>query len=57
VPNFFRVVVQFSLAIKLCANLRTLGLAKRDLWGLGAGSWFIVASYAFAKMIFIVLNI
>ena len=29
----------------------TLGLAKRDLWGLGAETWFIVASYAFAKMI------
>ena len=28
-----------------------LGLAKRDLWGLGAESWFVVASYAFAKMI------
>ena len=28
-----------------------LGLAKRDLWGLGAVSWFVVASYAFAKMI------
>ena len=25
----------------------TLGLAKRDLWGLGAETWFIVASYAF----------
>ena len=23
-----------------------LGLAKRDLWGLGAESWFVVASYA-----------
>ena len=28
-----------------------LGLAKRDLWGLGAESWFVVASYPFAKMI------
>ena len=28
----------------------TLELAKRDLWGLGAESWFVVASYAFAKM-------
>jgi hypothetical protein len=28
-----------------------LGLAKRDLWGLGAESWFVVASYASAKMI------
>ena len=29
----------------------TFGLVKRDLWGLGAESWFVVASYAFAKMI------
>ena len=29
----------------------TIDLAKRDLWGLGAESWFVVASYAFAKMI------
>ena len=29
-----------------------LGLAKRDLWGLGAESWFVVASYAFAKMVY-----
>ena len=28
-----------------------VGLAKRDLWSLGAESWFAVASYAFAKMI------
>jgi hypothetical protein len=28
-----------------------LGLAKRDLWGLGAEPWFVVASDAFAKMI------
>ena len=28
----------------------TLGLAKRDLWGLGSESWFVVASYTFAKM-------
>ena len=28
-----------------------LGLAKRDLMGLGAESLFVVASYAFAKMI------
>ena len=27
-----------------------IGLAKRDLLGLGAESWFVVASYAFAKM-------
>jgi hypothetical protein len=26
-------------------------LAKRDLWVLGAESWFVVASYGFAKMI------
>ena len=32
-------------------NTYTLGLAKRDLWGLGAESWFVVASYVFAKMI------
>ena len=36
---------------RTCLNLPTLGLAKRDLWGLGAKSWFVVASYAFAKMI------
>ena len=29
----------------------TLGLVKWDLWGFGAESWFVVASYAFAKMI------
>ena len=29
----------------------TLGLAKRDLWGLGAESWFVVASLPFARMI------
>ena len=28
-----------------------LDLAKWDLWGLGAESWFVVASYDFAKMI------
>ena len=28
-----------------------LGLAKRDLWGLGAEPLFLIASYAFAKMI------
>ena len=28
-----------------------LGLAKRDLWGLGAESWYVVASCPFAKMI------
>ena len=28
-----------------------LGMAKWDLWGLGAESWFVVASYAFAKMV------
>ena len=28
----------------------TLGLVKWDLWGFGAESWFVVASYAFAKM-------
>ena len=26
-------------------------MVKRDLWGLRAESWFVVASYAFAKMI------
>ena len=26
-------------------------LAKRDLWGLGPETWFVVVSYAFAKMI------
>jgi hypothetical protein len=26
-------------------------LAKRDLWGLEAEPWFVVASYAFAKLI------
>ena len=36
---------------RTCLNLPTLGLAKRDLWGLRAESWFVVASYAFAKMI------
>ena len=35
------------MKIRICR----LGLAKRDLWGLGAESWFVVASYAFAKMI------
>ena len=41
----------------VCGNLfstfvkGTIGLAKRDIWGLGAESWFVVASYAFAKMI------
>ena len=29
----------------------TVGLAKRDLWGLGPETWFVVVSYAFAKMI------
>ena len=29
-----------------------LGLVKQDLWGLGAESKCIVASYPFAKMIF-----
>ena len=28
-----------------------IGLAKRGLWGLGAESWFVVASLPFAKMI------
>ena len=28
----------------------TLGLAKQDFLGLGAESWFVVASYAFAEM-------
>ena len=28
-----------------------LGLAKWDLLGLGAESWFVLASYPFAKMI------
>ena len=32
------------------SNLHTLGLAKRDLWGLGAESWIVVARYAFAKI-------
>ena len=27
----------------------TLGLAKRDLWGLGAESWFVLASLPFAQ--------
>ena len=34
-----------------------LGLAKRDLWGLGAESWFVVASYPFAKIISPLLNL
>ena len=25
-------------------------MAKRDLWGLGAESWIVVARYAFAKI-------
>ena len=25
-------------------------VGKKDLWGLGAESWFVVASYAFAEM-------
>ena len=29
----------------------TLGLTKKDLWGLGAESWFVVASLPFARMI------
>jgi hypothetical protein len=29
----------------------TLGLEKRNLWGLGVGLWFVVASLPFAKMI------
>ena len=28
---------------------RILGLAKRDLWGLGAESWFVVASLPFCS--------
>jgi hypothetical protein len=29
----------------------SLSLAKWNLWGLGAESWFVAVSYAFAKMI------
>ena len=32
-------------------KLSTLDLRKLDIWGLGSESWFVVASYAFAKMI------
>ena len=42
------VEVEFNLLFEVC----TLDLAKWDLWGLGAESCFVVASYAFAKMIF-----
>ena len=49
--GYFRVVENVQ-TISLYSNLiYTLGLEKRDLWGLGAESWFVVASYAFAKMI------
>ena len=34
-----------------------IGLAKWDLWGLEAESWFVVASYAFAKTVFANPNI
>jgi hypothetical protein len=32
-------------------SVLSLGLAKWDLWGLGAESRFVAASYAFGKMI------
>ena len=41
----------FLIESRLFVAYTELGLAKRDLWGLGAESWFVVASYAFAKMI------
>ena len=33
------------MKIRICR----LGLAKRDFWGLGAESWFVVARFRFAN--------
>ena len=49
-----------SIYVVHCFNLSSicsLGLAKWDLWGLEAESWFVVASYAFAKTVFANPNI
>ena len=42
-PNFDTFHWVWSLQVY------TLGLEKRDLWGLGVGSWFVVASLSLPK--------
>ena len=41
----------YSILLHKGRKIYRLGLAKRNLWGFGAESWFVVARYAFAKMI------